>query len=254
MLTYTLPHAAADALRWRASTLDLAKERAAQLDLKGASYPWRTIRGQECSAYWPAGTAAWHINADIAMAFERYRVVTGDESLEMDCGLEVLVETARLWHSLGHHDRHGVWHLDGVTGPDEYTAIVRDNVFTNMMAAHNLRVAADACTRNSETARDMGVSSDETAAWRDAADAAHIPFDEELGVHPQSEGFTTYAEWDFTEKTKYPLLLHEPYALLYSAQVIKQTDLVLAMSWLALRARSRARGVLRACNTSRNAA
>jgi trehalose/maltose hydrolase-like predicted phosphorylase len=231
VLTYTLPHAAADALRWRASTLDLAKERAAQLDLKGASYPWRTIRGQECSAYWPAGTAAWHINADIAMAFERYRVVTGDESLEKDCGLEVLVETARLWHSLGHHDRHGVWHLDGVTGPDEYTAIVRDNVFTNMMAAHNLRVAADACTRNSETARDMGVSSDETAAWRDAADAAHIPFDEELGVHPQSEGFTTYAEWDFTEKTKYPLLLHEPYALLYSAQVIKQTDLVLAMYW-----------------------
>ncbi len=231
VLTYTLPHAAADALRWRASTLDLAKERAAQLDLKGAAYPWRTIRGQECSAYWPAGTAAWHINADIAMAFERYRVVTGDESLEKEVGLEVLIETARLWHSLGHHDRHGVWHLDGVTGPDEYTAIVRDNVFTNMMAAHNLRVAADACARHSERARDLGVSTDETAAWRDAADAAHIPFDEELGVHPQSEGFTTYAEWDFETRNKYPLLLHEPYALLYSAQVVKQTDLVLAMYW-----------------------
>ena len=231
VLTYTLPHAAADALRWRASTLDLAKERAAQLDLKGASYPWRTIRGQECSAYWPAGTAAWHINADIAMAFERYRIVSGDESLERDCGLEVLIETARLWHSLGHHDRHGVWHLDGVTGPDEYTAIVRDNVFTNMMAAHNLRVAADACARHSETARELGVTTEETAAWRDAADAAHIPFDEELGVHPQSEGFTTYAEWDFNEKTTYPLLLHEPYALLYPAQVVKQTDLVLAMYW-----------------------
>jgi alpha,alpha-trehalose phosphorylase len=231
VLTYTLPHAAADALRWRASTLDLARERAAQLDLKGASYPWRTIRGQECSAYWPAGTAAWHINADIAMAFERYRIVSGDESLERDCGLEVLIETARLWHSLGHHDRHGVWHLDGVTGPDEYTAIVRDNVFTNMMAAHNLRVAADACSRHSEAAREIGVTTEETAAWRDAADAAHIPFDEELGVHPQSEGFTTYAEWDFNEKTTYPLLLHEPYALLYPAQVVKQTDLVLAMHW-----------------------
>ncbi len=231
VLTYTAPHAAADALRWRASTLDLARERAAQLDLKGASYPWRTIRGQECSAYWPAGTAAWHINADIAMAFERYRVVTGDESLEKDVGLEVLIETARLWHSLGHHDRHGVWHLDGVTGPDEYTAIVRDNVFTNMMAAHNLRVAADACTRHSETARALGVSTEETAAWRDAADSAHIPYDEELGVHPQCEGFTTYAEWNFTDKTTYPLLLHEPYALLYPAQVIKQADLVLAMHW-----------------------
>ena len=140
VLTYTLPHAAADALRWRASTLNLAKERAAQLDLQGASFPWRTIRGQECSAYWPAGTAAWHVNADVAAAFERYRLVTGDHDLEAECGLRVLVETARLWISLGHHDRHGIWHIDGVTGPDEYTAVVRDNVFTNLMAAHNLRL------------------------------------------------------------------------------------------------------------------
>jgi alpha,alpha-trehalose phosphorylase len=231
VLTYTVPHAAADALRWRASTLDLAKERAAQLDLEGASYPWRTIRGQETSAYWPAGTAAWHINADIAMAFERYRTVTGDESVEEDCGLAVLIETARLWHSLGHHDRHGIWHLDGVTGPDEYTAIVRDNVFTNLMAAHNLRTAAEACTRHAEAARAMGVSTEETAAWRDAADAAHIPYDEELGVHQQCEGFTTFAEWDFSASTTYPLLLHEPYVRLYPAQVLKQADLVLAMQW-----------------------
>ena len=231
VLTYTAPHAAADALRWRASTLDLARERAAELDLAGASFPWRTIRGEECSAYWPAGTAAWHVNADIAMAFERYRMVTGDQSLEAECGLAVLVETARLWMSLGHHDRHGVWHLDGVTGPDEYTAVVRDNVFTNLMAAHNLRTAAEACTRHPEAAHAMGVSTEETAAWRDAADAAHIPYDEELGVHPQCEGFTTLREWDFTENTVYPLLLNEAYVRLYPAQVVKQADLVLAMHW-----------------------
>lgn len=231
VLTYTKPQAAADALRWRASTLDLARERAALLDLKGASFPWRAIRGEECSAYWPAGTAAWHINADIAMAFERYRIVTGDDSLEQECGLEVLVETARLWMSLGHHDRHGVWHLDGVTGPDEYTAVVRDNVFTNLMAAHNLRVAADACIRHPDAAYAMGVTTEETAAWRDAADAAHIPYDEELGVHPQCEGFTTLAEWDFSANTVYPLLMNEPYVRLYPAQVLKQADLVLAMQW-----------------------
>ncbi|AKS36779.1 glycoside hydrolase family 65 protein [Mycolicibacterium goodii] len=231
VLTYTKPQAAADALRWRASTLDLARERAALLDLKGASFPWRTIRGEECSAYWPAGTAAWHINADIAMAFERYRIVTGDHSLEQECGLEVLVETARLWMSLGHHDRHGVWHLDGVTGPDEYTAVVRDNVFTNLMAAHNLRVAADACLRHPDAAYAMGVTTEETASWRDAADAAHIPYDEELGVHPQCEGFTTLADWDFSANTVYPLLMNEPYVRLYPAQVLKQADLVLAMQW-----------------------
>jgi alpha,alpha-trehalose phosphorylase len=231
LLTYTTPHAAADALRWRASTLDVAKERAAQLDLEGATFPWRTIRGQECSAYWPAGTAAWHINADIAMAFERYRTVTGDNSLEADCGLKVLVETARLWLSLGHHDRHGVWHIDGVTGPDEYTAVVRDNIFTNLMAAHNLRTAAEACARHAEAAHAMGVTTEETAAWRDAADAVHIPFDHELGVHPQCDGFTTFAEWDFSANTTYPLLLHQPYVRLYPAQVLKQADLVLAMHW-----------------------
>jgi trehalose/maltose hydrolase-like predicted phosphorylase len=231
VLTYTAPYAAADALRWRASTLDLAKERAAELDLAGAAFPWRTIRGQECGAYWPAGTAAWHVNADIAMAFERYRLVTGDHTLEAECGLMVLVETARLWICLGHHDRHGIWHLDGVTGPDEYTAVVRDNVFTNLMAAHNLRTAADACARNHEQARAMGVSTEETAAWRDAADAANIPYDDELGVHQQCEGFTTMREWNFTENTDYPLLLHEAYVRLYPSQVVKQADLVLAMQW-----------------------
>jgi alpha,alpha-trehalose phosphorylase len=231
VLTYTAPHTVADALRWRASTLELAKERAAELGLDGASFPWRTIRGQECSAYWPAGTAAWHINADIAMAFERYRTVTGDHDLERECGLKVLVETARLWMSLGHHDRHGVWHLDGVTGPDEYTAIVRDNVFTNLMAAHNLVTAADACNRHPEEATALEVTTEEAAAWRDAADAVNIPYDAELGVHQQCEGFTTFAEWDFEKNTTYPLLLHEAYVRLYPAQVIKQADLVLAMQW-----------------------
>ncbi|MGH3970876.1 MAG: family 65 glycosyl hydrolase, partial [Mycobacterium sp.] len=221
VLTYTLPHAVADSLRLRASTLDLARDRAAELGLKGASFPWRTIRGQECSAYWPAGTAAFHINADIAMAFERYRVVTGDHTLERECGVSVLVETARLWMSLGHHDRHGVWHIEGITGPDEYTAIVRDNVFTNLMAAHNLRTAAEACARHLDPARAMGVTVEEAATWRDAADAVNIPYDEELGVHQQCEGFTKFAEWDFENDNKYPLLLHEAYVRLYPAQVIK---------------------------------
>ncbi len=231
VLTYTAPAAAADALRWRASTLDKAHARAVELDLDGASFPWRTIHGEECSAYWPAGTAAFHVNADIAMAFERYRVVTGDHSVEQECGLAVLIGTARMWRSLGHHDRHGAWRIDGVTGPDEYTAVVRDNVFTNLMAAANLRAAADACAREPDAAAELGVDTEETAAWRDAADAVHIPYDHDLGVHPQCEGFTTLREWDFTENTKYPLLLHEPYVRLYPAQVVKQADLVLAMQW-----------------------
>jgi trehalose/maltose hydrolase-like predicted phosphorylase len=232
VLTYTLPRAAADELRWRHSTLDLARERARTLDLKGAAFPWRTIRGQECSGYWPAGTAAFHINADIAAAVERYRVVTGDETLEKEAGLELLVETARLWISLGHHDRHGAWHVDGVTGPDEYSAIADDNVFTNLMAARNLRAAAESATRHFELAQRLDVDLEEIATWRDAATAVAIPYDEELGVHPQSCRFTDHQEWDFAGyRDKYPLLLHAPYYDLYRKQVVKQADLVLAMHW-----------------------
>lgn len=231
LLTYTAPDAAADALRWRASTLDLAAERAAELELAGAAFPWRTIRGQECSAYWPAGTAAWHVNADIALAFERYRVVTGDHGIEAECGLRVLVATARLWLALGHHDRHGTWHLDGVTGPDEYTAVVSDNVFTNLMAARNMEVAAEACERHPDACEKLGVTPEEMASWRDAAAAAHVPYDDELQVHQQHEGFTRLREWNFTAAPEYPLLLNQPYVRLYPSQVIKQADLVLAMHW-----------------------
>ena len=232
VLNYTLPDAAADALRWRHSILDQARERAAVLGLRGAAFPWRTIRGQECSGYWPAGTAAFHINADIAEAVMRYHTATGDEEFLEEVGLELLVETARLWMSLGHHDRHGRWHLPGVTGPDEYSAVADDNVFTNLMAARNLRAAAATAVRHPAKARDLGVDSEEEAAWRDAAAAVHVPYDKEIGVHPQSEGFTRYAEWDFEAyKGKYPLMLHAPYFQLYRKQVIKQADLMLATYW-----------------------
>jgi alpha,alpha-trehalose phosphorylase len=232
VLTCTVPHATADALRWRHTTLPLARERARALGLQGAAFPWRTIDGEETSAYWPAGTAAFHVNAGIARAIEAYRLATGDLSLERECGLEMLIETARLWLSLGHHAPDGAWHIDGVTGPDEYSAVADDNVFTNLLAARNLRAAADACARHPALARTFDVDTEEMAAWRDAARAVHVPYDEGLQVHPQSARFTHYAEWDFdASRGRYPLMLHAPYFQLYRKQVIKQADLVLAMHW-----------------------
>jgi alpha,alpha-trehalose phosphorylase len=231
VLTYTAPQAAADSLRWRHSTLDLARERASQLGLKGSAFPWRTIRGQECSGYWPAGTAAFHVNADIADAVARYRFVTGDDQFERQVGLELLVETARLWRSLGHHDSAGRFRIDGVTGPDEYSALADNNVYTNLMAQANLRAAADAADRHSARARQLGVDNEELASWRDAAEAIMIPYDPNLRVHPQAEGFTEHQPWDFesTGPDEYPLMLHHHYFDLYRKQVVKQADLVLAL-------------------------
>ncbi|MCM3882403.1 glycoside hydrolase family 65 protein [Frankia sp. R82] len=231
VLTYTAPDAARDALRWRHTTLALARERAELFNLQGAVFPWRTIHGEECSGYWPAGTAAFHVNADIADAVARYVNVTEDTRFEREEGLELLVETARLWRSLGHHDLDGRFRIDGVTGPDEYSAIADNNVYTNLMAQRNLRAAADAARRHPDRAAELGVNAEVTASWRDAAEDMYIPYDPNLGVHPQSEGFTEHETWDFehTKAEQYPLLLHFPYFDLYRKQVVKQADLVLAM-------------------------
>ncbi|MEP6796568.1 MAG: glycosyl hydrolase family 65 protein [Lapillicoccus sp.] len=231
VLSFTAPQAAADALSWRSSTLPKARVRAAQLGLRGAVFPWRTIDGEECSGYWPAGTAAFHLGADIADAVVRHIGVTGDQAFEGGIGVELLVETARLWCSLGHHAPSGGFRVDGVTGPDEYSAVADNNVFTNLMAQHNLRSAADVVERHPERGHELGVTLDEIGSWRDAAQAMVVPFDEALGVHSQTEDFTRHEVWDFdaTTETQYPLLLHFPYFDLYRKQVVKQADLVLAM-------------------------
>ena len=231
VLTYVAPEAARDALLWRHATLGLARERAAELRLAGAAFPWRTIRGEECSGYWPAATAAFHVNAAVADAVRRYAAATDDAEFEYGAGLELLVETARLWRSLGHHDAEGRFCIDGVTGPDEYTALVDNNVFTNLMAARNLQAAADTAERHPQRAAELEVDERELVSWREAAAAIVVPFDVELGVTQQSEGFTRYRRWDFasTAPEDYPLLLSFPYYLLYSSQVVKQADLVFAL-------------------------
>jgi alpha,alpha-trehalose phosphorylase len=231
VLTYCLPHVVRAALEWRHSTLPAARHRAEQLGLRGAALPWRTIHGEECSGYWPASTAAFHVNSAVAGAVVRYVTASGDTEFAAGAGLELLVESARLWCSLGYHGDDGEFHVPGVTGPDEYSALVDDNVYTNLTAQQNLWSAATAAARYPEPAEQLGVDEDERAAWVRAADRMHVPFDEARGLHPQDSTFLEHRKWDFaaTPADHYPLLLHYPYVLLYARQVVKQSDLVLAM-------------------------
>ncbi|HMK98445.1 MAG TPA: glycosyl hydrolase family 65 protein [Acidimicrobiales bacterium] len=230
VLTATAPRAAADALQWRHSTLPLALDRAQQLGRRGAAFPWRTILGQECSGYWPASLAAFHINADIADAAVRYLDATGDSDMA-GVVTELVVQTARLWASLGHDDDGRGFRIDGVTGPDEYSALADNNVYTNLMAQANLRRAAGLAEKHTEVAAKLGVSTEELSQWRDIAARIVVPYDQDLGVHPQSESFTRHPKWDFaaTSEDQYPLLLHFSYFDLYRSQVVKQADLVMAM-------------------------
>jgi alpha,alpha-trehalose phosphorylase len=234
LLSATAPDAAADALHWRHSTIDLALERARTLRLAGAAFPWRTIRGQECSAYWPAGTAAFHVNAAVAGAAARHVWWTGDDDFARDCALPILVQTARLWAALGYHGDDEQFHIDGVTGPDEYSAMAYDNTYTNLMAAQNLRAAVTQARRWPDEAAALEVSDAELEHWTWAAENVAVPYSDTHQVYEQSSGFTSHEVWNFERSHRqgeYPLLLHIPYFDLYRSQVVKQADLVLALHW-----------------------
>ena len=231
VLTYLYPQCVADVLRWRHSILDGARKRATDLGLKGAAFPWRTIHGEEGSGSGPASVAAMHVNADIAGAVLRYVSATGDRRFDHETGAELLIETARLWASVGHHDRSGAYRIDGVTGPDEYSALHDNNTYTNLMAQLNLVGGADAAERHRDVAKRLRVSAREVKAWRRAAASIYIPYEPELRIHKQASQFTDHEAWDFGQvrPDQYPLFLHFPYFELYRKQVIKQADLVLAM-------------------------
>jgi alpha,alpha-trehalose phosphorylase len=239
--TYTAPRIARNLLRFRYSLLDHARQRAREVSQHGALFPWRTICGEEASAYYEAGTAQYHINADIVYALRKYVEVTEDQDLLRTVGAEILVETARLWADLGffRDDGKGTFHIFGVTGPDEYTTLVNDNAYTNLMARLNLRFAVDVVQKvRQEDAdlyavlhRETGVTSEEIAEWQRAAESMFLPYDKERGIHPQDSNFLDKEVWDFsnTPRDKYPLLLHYHPLVIYRFQVIKQADIVLAM-------------------------
>ncbi|WP_236967586.1 glycoside hydrolase family 65 protein [Microbacterium aurantiacum] len=242
-LAYTTPQWARNALRMRYLMLPAARKRAYQLNEAGALFPWRTINGEEASAYYAAGTAQYHINADVSFALAKYVRATGDEEFLHREGVDIAVETARLWTTLGFWRRDDTgeesFHIHGVTGPDEYTTVVNDNLFTNVMARFNLRFAArtvrEMAERDGEVYRVMvdrlGLEPGEEDDWERAAEAMHIPFSPALGIHPQDHVFLEREIWDLenTPPEKRPLLLHFHPLVIYRYQVLKQADVVLAL-------------------------
>lgn len=239
-LTYTLPQVAENVLQFRARLLDAARERASEVGHRGALYPWRTIDGREASAYYAAGTAQYHINADIMFGLQKYVRATGDMQLLTGKGAEMLVETARLWYDLGFFNerRDGRFCINGVTGPDEYTTVVNNNLYTNLMARDNLLAASDVVGWLREQhpeefdvlVRRTHLRDGEEKDWREAGHLMYVPFDEQAQVHLQDDDFLDREVWDFagTPADKYPLLLHFHPLEIYRHQVIKQADVVLA--------------------------
>jgi alpha,alpha-trehalose phosphorylase len=238
-LTYTQPRIARNLLRFRHSMLSRARARAAEMSQRGALFPWRTINGEEASSNFQQGTAQYHINADIAYAVMRYALVQGSGHVLGEIGTQILVETARLWQDLGFYGTDERFHIHGVTGPDEYTTVVNDNTYTNLMARLNLNFAAATVRRlraerpaeYAALAHEVRLEADEAESWERAAAAMHVPFDEVRSIHPQDETFLNREVWDLgaTPREMFPLLLHYHPLVIYRHQVLKQSDIVLAM-------------------------
>ncbi|WP_243057381.1 glycoside hydrolase family 65 protein [Nocardioides sp. SR21] len=240
-LTYTQPEVARNVLHFRSVLLPAARERAREMAQSGAMFPWRTINGEEASAYYAAGSAQVHIDADIAYALMKYVLATGDRGFLVREGIDILVETARMWADLGFWRSNGeeTFHIHGVTGPDEYTTVVNNNLFTNVMARYNLEVAADAVEwmrdeRPEEFIRmstRLGLDPAEVTEWRRCAEGMTIPYDAGLGIHPQDDFFLDREVWDLSQTPEglRPLLLHYHPLVIYRFQVLKQADVVLAL-------------------------
>jgi trehalose/maltose hydrolase-like predicted phosphorylase len=236
-----LPQEARKLLEYRYSILDYARRRAGELSHpRGALYPWRTIAGEEGSSYYPAGTAQYHINAAIAYAVSKYIEMTGDYDFMLTMGAEMIFETARLWENLGSYipRRGNRFCFHEVTGPDEYTALVSNNCYTNLMASWHLDFAAKTAEKlkidypeaYQKLANKIDLAEEELLAWQRAADNMFIPYDDALNIHPQDDSFLDKEIWDFaaTPPEKYPLLLHYHPLVIYRYQVCKQPDIILA--------------------------
>jgi alpha,alpha-trehalose phosphorylase len=223
------PELARDLLRWRIDRLEPALANARLMGQpRGALYPWRTIDGCECSAYFPGGAAQYHINADIALALSRYLNLSGDNELLKRGAANMLVETARIWLEIGFHDpdRGNAFVINRVTGPDEYSALVNNNLYTNALAAEHLRFAARIGVE------ERLLDANEAARMERAADAMYLPFDTARGIYAQDDAFFALQPWPFetTPADCYPLLLHFHPLEIYRHRVAKQADAVLLLS------------------------
>ena len=242
VMAFTAPKIARSMLLYRHRTLDAARANARALNHpRGALYAWRTIAGRECSAHYPSGSAAYHINAAVAYAIGLYLDASGDLEFLAEAGAEMLFETARIWLQAGHFDplRDNAFCIHAVTGPDEYTALVDNNFYTNRMAQRHLQRAALAWDELAQRqpqalerlAASLQLDSVEVESWRRAAAAMWLPVDARLGVFPQDDTFLHKPHRDFAVHAHGRALLLDRHPLtLYRHQVCKQADVVMALA------------------------
>jgi len=241
---YTDPAKARKLAMYRWCTIDGARRKAAWMGYKGAMYPWVTIDGEERSGDWEYGMFEQHVTSAMAYAVHHYIGATQDFDYLWNYGAEVVIETARFWASrTTYNARRRAYVINAVTGPDEYAVNVNNNCYTNAMAKFNIDYALKVVPlmRNSQPARwrelakKIGFRKTELAYWRDISRRMLIPFDEELGIHPQDDAFLDRDPVDVSRipESERPINSKWPWERVLRTQAIKQADVVLLMFLLS---------------------
>ncbi|MFD0323570.1 beta-phosphoglucomutase [Lysobacter gummosus] len=242
VMAYTAPEVARAMLHARFLALEPARKHAREMNhARGALFPWRTITGGECSAHYPSGSAAYHINAAVAYGLGLYLDASGDIDFLLECGAEILFETARIWPQIGHFNprRGGAFCIHEVTGPDEYTALVDNNFYTNRMAQQHLlravrvweQLQRERPQQLQALAQRLQLETHEIDTWRRAGERMFLHFDQALGIYAQDDTFLDKPRWPFPkhEGEHRPLLLDYHPITLYRHQICKQADVVMAL-------------------------
>jgi len=239
VMVFTAPEVARAMLHYRYRTLDAARAHAREMNHPtGALYPWRTIDGGECSAHYPSGSAAYHINADIAFGIGLYLDASDDVQFLLDAGAEILFETARIWPQLGHFNprKGGAFCIYEVTGPDEYTTLANNNFYTNrMVQQHLLRAVKVWQTLENNHPGALQVLTDklqltrsEVEHWQVIAEHMYLPYDQDFSIYAQDDGFLDKPRWPYPAHSR-PLLLDYHPLTLNRYQICKQGDVVMAL-------------------------
>jgi kojibiose phosphorylase len=253
--TLTIPRIARNMLMYRFNRLDGARRKAKENGFKGAMFPWEsTDTGLETTPQWSdpfppdghririwTGDNEQHISTDIAYAVIQYWCWTGDNDFMIRHGAELVLDTAVFWASRV-EDLNGRYELHDQIGPDEYHENINNSVFVNRMVVWHMQTALDLLAwleqhapQDATRLRDQfGLDVPQLAKWRDIIARMYIPFDDELGIHVQFDGFF---DMEYIPVPRYeprvggiwPFLGHER-AL--QSQVIKQADVVMLMALL----------------------
>ncbi len=164
-----------------------------------ALYPMVTMNGEECHNEWEITFEEIHRNGAIAYAIYDYIRYTGDKDYLAEYGLEVLIGIARFWAQRVHWSkRRGKYVMHGVTGPNEYENNVNNNWYTNYIAVWCLKYTLHALewVKNNHPNRYETVLEkakfyyhSETPKWEHIIANMYLPYDEELGVFVQHDGF-----------------------------------------------------------------